>query len=220
MNRSTARVLAMAASALAAASMSVGCLTDGQARSVQSQVKEIRRQVDRVAAATEKEVSTLQATPQGNQEAGQSTEPLDSKPPPAPPSPPAPQPGSDRSQEAERLYREGYAMYHRGEQAAAEKSLRRSLELRPDGEAGATTRLLLADSLAALGRDREAIDALQPLIDGGRPPALAARALFGRALCLQRMGRSEAAREDFKAVLRKFPESDVAPLARVRLQAP
>jgi TolA-binding protein len=210
----------IAASAIVAASTSIACLTEGQVRSVQSQVREIRREVDRVAAVREQQLSALTPAPRESHEPKRTGD-RPGEPPPLPePSPPGTVSGSAASREAERLYREGYALYHRGEFAAAESSLRRSLALRPEGEEGATARLLIAGSLAARGRDREAIDALQPLIDLGRPPALAARALYERALRLQRLGRPEEARQDLMALLEKFPESDVAPLARARLEAP
>jgi hypothetical protein len=49
------------------------------------------------------------------------------------------------------------------------------------------------------------------------PPALAARALWGRAVCRSRLGDEEGARADLAAYLARYPAGSHAPAARQRL---
>ena len=58
------------------------------------------------------------------------------------------------------------------------------------------------------------------VLRGPAPPALAERALRGRAVCALRLADQDAAREALRAYLEQFPAGPFAAEARRRLQAP
>jgi len=91
------------------------------------------------------------------------------------------------------------------------------LELPPLGR-GLELRLIRGE-LRAVNDCRRALDDFDALLGRTAPPALAERALRGRAICFARMGRRDDARSEAAAYLRRFPTGRFAAEAR-RLSAP
>jgi tetratricopeptide (TPR) repeat protein len=67
-------------------------------------------------------------------------------------------------------------------------------------------RLARAELRAQDGRQPEAIGDFDRVLDGGGDDELAARALFGRAVCRLRGGDLGGARTDLREYVRRFPE--------------
>ena len=73
--------------------------------------------------------------------------------------------------------------------------------------------LTRAELRAAAGRFREALSDFNRVVDGADATLAAAgdeRALYGRAVCLGRLGEDERARADLLAYQRRFPDGRFA----------
>ncbi len=77
-------------------------------------------------------------------------------------------------------------------------------------------RVPLGGLLLERGRTREALVELERYLDVAPSGALAPEALYGRARSLAAMGRREEARRTWERLLRDYPDSAYAPLARRR----
>jgi TolA-binding protein len=68
--------------------------------------------------------------------------------------------------------------------------------------------------LAAAASCARAISDFDAVLAGMPAPALAERALYGRATCLARLGDAPAAARDLRAYVRRFPDGRFAAEAR------
>jgi TolA-binding protein len=118
------------------------------------------------------------------------------------------------------LFREGYALHHRGEYAAAERVLRDYLRLEPPSEMAGEARIWLGEALFARGLHRQALGEWQgaaALVPGDERRA---RLLYRMAAAHRALGEADAARRVLLHILRHHPQSDTASQARADLGAP
>ncbi len=88
-------------------------------------------------------------------------------------------------------------------------------------EPGTDLLLTRAELRAAGGRFREALADLTHVVEGeGGAPAASERALYGRAVCLGRLGEDDRARADLRAYERRFPNGRFATEVRRLLAEP
>ncbi|HVU49406.1 MAG TPA: hypothetical protein VHL80_01905, partial [Polyangia bacterium] len=73
---------------------------------------------------------------------------------------------------------------------------------------------VIRGELAARASCSAAVADFDRALAASPPPALAERALHGRAACLVRLGEPAAARRDLEEYLRRFPEGRFAAEAR------
>jgi len=220
-----------------------GCLTPGQTREVHSQLQEIRRQVDQLQMQQESSRQAVdetlgrgesKAAPVGDAvgvndaafEDAPVAETGNTAGPPAPDArkaaPPAMTAGepSDVAElhEADRLYREGYALYHRGDHAGAERALRSFLRQVPGSPRADNAQYWIGETYYSRGLYREAISEFTRVVTDYPQGEKAAHAMYKIALCHEHLNEGPLARVNLEALVRAYPDSDIAPLARERLQ--
>jgi TolA-binding protein len=132
---------------------SCACATAGSASLTANGLAEIRIEVGRVRAQQEQLHGALTAL-------AAAARAVESPAPPdrgvsVPAVPPA---------EAEPFYRQGYALFHRGDYAGAEQALRAYLEARPDSPHADQAFFWLGESLFAADRQGEAVQVFETLL--------------------------------------------------------
>ncbi|MEM6996641.1 MAG: tetratricopeptide repeat protein, partial [Myxococcota bacterium] len=80
-----------------------------------------------------------------------------------------------------------------------------------------TSWVLSARILLATGEYTRALACFDGYLGGGATGPLAPEAMAGRASALEGLGRGEAAREQWRALLKRFPRSSASARARSRL---
>jgi tol-pal system protein YbgF len=120
-----------------------------------------------------------------------------------------PQPGT--------LYSRGYVLYHQGEYARAEEALGSFLLAQPDSPHADNARYWIGECRYARGLYHESIEAFREVIDRHPGGGKASHALYKIALSFERLGETGGMQRTLQDLLERFPESDVAPLARSRL---
>lgn len=118
------------------------------------------------------------------------------------------------------LYREAYALYHRRDHQGAEERWRRFIARDPEGDLADDAQYWIGECRFARGLFREARGEFQAVIDSYPYSDRVPHAHYGIALCQERLGEDSSMRETLALLLREFPQSDVAPLARARLETP
>ena len=224
---------------LAASLATASCMTPGQSRSMRSQLVEIRRQVDTVqdqqsrngsalrdvaAGADRSRGAPAEERPRSEQIADRprsATEPsaavetplreetLDATEASVAQGVVLPQPGA--------LYRRGYVLYHQGEYARAEEALGSFLLAEPNSPHADNARYWIGECRYARGLYHDAIEAFREVIDRHPGGGKASHALYKIALSFERLGETGEMQQTLHDLLERFPESDVAPLARSRL---
>jgi tol-pal system protein YbgF len=128
--------------------------------------------------------------------------------------------GSPADAAGEALYREAYALYYRRDHQGAEERWRQFIARCPESDLADDAQYWIGECRFARGLFREARGEFRTVVDrypsGNRVP----HAHYGIALCQQRLGEEASMRETLALLLREFPRSDVAPLARARLETP
>lgn len=122
---------------------------------------------------------------------------------------PPPRPGA--------LYRRGYVLYHQGAFARAEEALGSFLLADPDSPHADNARYWIGECRYARGLYHEAIEAFREVLDRHPGGGKASHALYKIALSFERLGETGGMERALYDLLERFPESDVAPLARSRL---
>lgn len=232
---------------LAAAIATVSCMTPGQSQSMHSQLVEIRRQVDTlkdqqsrngivlrdVAAGTDRPRGAPATASSAAVETPLGEETIDA---PADSiaeekgivSTQAPVEGAAVTKETSisqgvvlqqpgALYRRGYVLYHQGEYARAEEALGSFLLAEPVSPHADNARYWIGECRYARGLYHEAIEAFREVIDRHPGGGKASHALYKIALSFERLGETGGMQKTLQDLLERFPESDVAPLARSRL---
>ncbi|MFQ5878172.1 MAG: tol-pal system protein YbgF [Acidobacteriota bacterium] len=194
-----AAVMAMLANA--------ACLTPVQTRSVGTQIRDIRRQVEGLRDRQGRNRRTVRSA--AERLTGPSPAPRGVDPTVAPPPPAAGTPVG--------LYRRGYALYHRGEYAAAETALRSFLAADPDGPQADNAQYWIGECYYARGLYEEAVAEFRKVTERYPSGNKAAHARYKIALCYGKLGREQPMRRALQAVIALHPDSDVAALARRRL---
>jgi len=138
------------------------CATPGAASLVADGVSEIRHSVERLRMQQTQIHSTLEAitaSPRSGELPILTVQEKISAPPGHALASPAVQPA-----EAELLYRQGYALFHRGDYAGAEQALRSYLVALPQSPHADQALFWLGESLLAAGNQNEATQVFQALL--------------------------------------------------------
>lgn len=118
---------------------------------------------------------------------------------------------------AQRLYDEGYTLYHRGRYLDAETTFRRFLGSHADTDLADNAQYWIGEARYARGDLRGALAAFRETVerypDGNKVPD----ALVKAGQALEALGDVEGARETYSEVLRRFAESPAASVAREHL---
>jgi tol-pal system protein YbgF len=201
---------------------------------MQSQVGEIRRQVDalhdrqaengeiiRVTAAVrldERSAPPRRAGPEADPRRGGSDPPETSSMPAVESVHPVAELRPPDQPAGGSFYREGYSLYHRGEYERSEQALRAFLRVEPDSPYADNAEYWIGECYYARGRYREAIEQFQSVLrrypDGNKR----AHALYKVALAHEKLGERQEMRVSLRSLIRSYPESDVADQARSRLE--
>ncbi len=139
-------------------------------------------------------------------------------PPPGPRAPETTGGGAVPKGDAAALYREGYALYHRRDYVGSERKLREFLSVDPRGPLADNARYWVGECYFARGLYREALGEFRTVVERFPEGNKAAHAQLKVALCHDKLGEETLMKRALTAVLENFPQSDVAPLARARLE--
>jgi tol-pal system protein YbgF len=220
--------------AIVIAGLSVsGCLTPRETRSIQRQVREIGVQIEHVQDTQERSREALREPPTAPTPApAPQTTPAPrpaSSSKPAPPSHPVPEPppvpgsksrgspGAPTDPAGDAWYREGYALYHRGDFPGAEAKLRAYLATHPASPLSDNAQYWIGECRFARGQYRRAIQEFSAVVkhfpSGNKTPD----SHYKIALCHLKLGERDLARRSLLVVVRGYPRSEVAGLARERL---
>jgi tol-pal system protein YbgF len=139
----------------------------------------------------------------------------------APPALPAPvnDPGAPVPAEGQRLYDEGYTLYHQGRYVDAENRFRRFLQEHGDTNLGDNAQFWIGAARFARGDRQGALSAFLETVDrypeGNKVPD----ALFKAGQCLEALGDRERARYTYQEVAQRFPGTTAALNAEAALRA-
>lgn len=217
----------------------IGCLTPGQTQSVGQQLGDIRQQAEQVRSAQQRNAESIGdiATVERQAIRVPVEEPVEVRQVPAQqaendpvvvadhasdrdaiePSGAATAAGAAATAADEGLFREGYALYHRRDYQGAEQNLRRFLAADPRGPMADDALFWIGECRFARGLYRDAIFEYRDVIESHPASHQVPRSWYMIALSYERLGESAAMNEHLAVVVDKFPDSEVAPLARDRL---
>ncbi|MET0341286.1 MAG: tetratricopeptide repeat protein [Polyangiales bacterium] len=136
---------------------------------------------------------------------------------PEPPATPAPVAARDLRSPAEILFAEANALRREGRARDAAQRYRELGARHPASAEARLSRVLLGRLELDRGEARAALASFEAYVDSG-DRALREQALAGRALALARLGRDDAACEAFDVLLRAYPGSSYAAVARARCE--
>ena len=130
----------------------------------------------------------------------------------APAAPAADAPGPDE------LFQIGRDQLNRGGNSAARSAFSDLLQRFPDSELAADAQFYIAESYAAEGSAAPADSAYATVVSKYGTSPRAPTALYKRGVLAQSAGRITAARRLYNDLIRRYPNSDEAELARERLR--
>ncbi|MEW6129167.1 MAG: tol-pal system protein YbgF [Acidobacteriota bacterium] len=117
----------------------------------------------------------------------------------------------------DQLFAAAYGDYSRGNYDLAISEFRQYVETYPSSEMADNAQYWIGETLFAKGRFAEAVTEFDKVITifakGDKVPA----ARFKKALALSELGQSDLARAEFQALLKLYPKSNEAVLAKQRL---
>ena len=119
----------------------------------------------------------------------------------------------------QRLFQTSYADYSTANYAIAIQGFDSYLKYFPKGVQAHEAQFMIGESLSNDKKDLEAVAAYNRVITNYPNSPSVPQAYYKRGLALDRLGEVARARESFEAVIKEFPESQAASLAKQRLQA-
>jgi TolA-binding protein len=141
-----------------------GCASGGSSSPVADEIAGIRIGVDQARAQQERLHRALESlTAPPRVQAGPQAQAVPEDQPPTAPARTA-QRSALNPAEAEVLYRQGYALFHRGDYAAAEQALRAYLQVRPASPHADQGLFWLGESLLAAGKQSDAVQVFETLL--------------------------------------------------------
>ena len=147
--------------------------------------------------------------------------PTDATPPPGTvpgtPSPPTTTAAPPAGIQPQRLFDSSWADYTTGNYELAIKGFESYLGYFPKGTRAHEAQLLIGESFAWQKKDMDAVAAYDRVIANYPGSASVPTAYYKRGLAFERLGETARARESYEAVLKQFPNSDPATLAKQRL---
>lgn len=132
-----------------------------------------------------------------------------------PPAPPAPSPGIGMS--PQRVYDTAWADYTSGQWDLCISGFDMYLRTFPRSDLADEAQFYIGECNYADGKHQEAVQAYTQVITNHPRGQSVAPAYYKRGLAFERLGQVDRARESFEAVLKSFPDSDAARLAKQNL---
>jgi tol-pal system protein YbgF len=127
------------------------------------------------------------------------------------------EPGAPLDPRAQALYDRGYTLYHQGDYVDAETSFRRFLEGHGSSDLSDNAQYWIGECRLARDDLRGALAAFRETVnrypDGNKVPD----ALLKTGDVLEKLGDEEGARESYREIQRRFPDSAAAIVASERL---
>jgi len=123
-----------------------------------------------------------------------------------------------RLEEAQRLYDSAYRDFVKGQYALAQQGFAQYLQMLPESELADNAQYWIGECNYSQKKYAEAINAFQIVVnqypDGEKVPAAMLKMSYAQAA----QGKLPGARENLEALIKRFPQSNEAKLARARLQ--
>ena len=119
----------------------------------------------------------------------------------------------------QRLYDSSWADYTGGNYALAVQGFEAYLRAFPKSNRAHEAQLYIGESLAWEKKDMDAITAYDRVIANYPGSASVPTAYYKRGLAFERLGELARARESYEAVIKQFPDSQQATLAKNRLES-
>ena len=117
----------------------------------------------------------------------------------------------------QRLFDSSWADYTTGNYELAIKGFESYLGYFPKGTRAHEAQLLIGESFAWQKKDMDAVTAYDRVIANYPGSASVPTAYYKRGLAFERLGETARARESYETVIKQFPNSDPATLAKQRL---
>lgn len=138
---------------------------------------------------------------------------------PGPTSPPAATAAPPAGIQPQRLFDSSWADYTTGNYELAIKGFESYLGYFPKGTRAHEAQLLIGESYAWQKKDMDAVTAYDRVIANYPGSASVPTAYYKRGLAFERLGETARARESYEAVLKQFPDSQQATLAKMRFES-
>ena len=119
----------------------------------------------------------------------------------------------------QRLYDSSWSDYTAGNYSLAVQGFESYLRSFPRSARAHQAQLYVAESLAMEKKDSDAIAAYDRVIANYPESASVSTAYYKRGIVFERMGEPARARESYESVIKQFPDSTAATLAKQRLEA-
>jgi tol-pal system protein YbgF len=119
----------------------------------------------------------------------------------------------------QRLFDSSWGDYTTGNYELAIKGFESYLAYFPKGTRAHEAQLFIGESLAWQKKDIDAVAAYDRVIANYPGSASVSTAYYKRGLAFERLGETPRARESYEAVIKQFPDSQQATLAKMRLES-
>ena len=175
-------------------------------------VRIVREKVDETnvrIATLSQEVETMRTTAMSQAAPAPSTDPL------APPDPNAPQATGTTPKQ---LFDLAFGDYTAGQWDLAIQGFQTYLKAYPKSPMSPQAAFYIGQAHYAAGRFKDAIGAYDQLIDAYPGTDSVAEAYYKRGLAFERLGQADRARQSLEYVIKNFPDSNTATLARQALE--
>jgi tol-pal system protein YbgF len=136
---------------------------------------------------------------------------------PAPAPPPAPAPSLPPGMSPQRVYDTAWADYTSGQWDLCISGFDMYLRTFPRSDLADEAQFYIGECNYADGKSQEAVQAYTQVITNYPRGQSVAPAYYKRGLAFERLGQVDRARESFEAVIKTFPDSDAARLAKQNL---
>ena len=118
----------------------------------------------------------------------------------------------------QRLYQTSYGDYTAGNYSLAVQGFESYLRGFPKSQRAHEAQLLIGESFFLDNKDADAVVAYDRVITNYPSSPSVPQAYYKRGMVLQRLGEADRARESWETVIKQFPESQQATLAKQRLE--
>ena len=117
------------------------------------------------------------------------------------------------------MFDSSWADYTTGNYEIAIKGFESYLGYFPKGTRAHEAQLLIGESLTWQKKDMDAVTAYDRVIANYPGSSSVPTAYYKRGLAFERLGETARARESYEAVLKQFPDSQQATLAKMRFES-
>jgi tol-pal system protein YbgF len=195
-----------------------------QMDTISGDIRIVREKVDETNVRLSSLSQELEAMRDAMPEPGQPAPPVsDATLPDRTPAPPTPATAPPQTNPGgispTRLFETSRADYMSGEYSLAIRGFESYLKTFPKGVQAAEAQLMIGDSYRLDGKDAEAVIAYERVITDYAGSPMLAQAYYKRGLSLEKLGEVERAKQSYELVVKQFPASPEADLARQRLTA-